>query len=99
MAEKIEPRGLCATCRNADGCAYLQQAGAPVLQCEEFDGYQPPRRRAGGPGARSARPPVGPDASEDDASHYKGLCVDCEDRRTCTFPRPEGGVWRCEEYR
>ena len=99
MAEKMETRGLCSTCRNAVGCAYLQQAESPVLQCEEFDGYQPPRRSAGVPGARSASPPLGSDAGEEDASDYRGLCSDCEDRRTCTFPRPEGGVWRCEEYR
>lgn len=29
----------------------------------------------------------------------KGLCATCELCETCTFPRPESGVWRCEEYR
>jgi len=99
MAEKTETRGLCSTCTNASGCAYLQRAKSLVLQCEEFEDYQPPRRSAGIPGTRPASPPLGPDAGEGDASDYRGLCSDCEDRRTCTFPRPEGGVWRCEEYR
>jgi hypothetical protein len=28
----------------------------------------------------------------------KGLCINCEHRFTCTLPRPETGVWYCEEY-
>lgn len=29
----------------------------------------------------------------------KGLCVNCENRHTCEFVKPDGGVWHCEEYR
>ncbi len=29
----------------------------------------------------------------------KGLCANCEIRDTCTFPKAEGGIWHCEEYR
>lgn len=28
-----------------------------------------------------------------------GLCMNCDNRFTCAFPVPEGGVWHCEEYR
>ncbi|MCK4679076.1 MAG: NAD(P)H-dependent oxidoreductase subunit E [Bacteroidales bacterium] len=27
-----------------------------------------------------------------------GICVNCENRHTCSFIKPEGGVWYCEEY-
>lgn len=27
-----------------------------------------------------------------------GLCVDCDNRNTCIFPKHEGGIWRCGEY-
>jgi len=27
-----------------------------------------------------------------------GLCRNCIHRETCSFPRPESGVWHCEEY-
>lgn len=27
-----------------------------------------------------------------------GLCATCVNRKFCDFPRPESGVWRCEEY-
>jgi hypothetical protein len=29
----------------------------------------------------------------------KGLCINCENRHTCEFIKPNGGVWHCEEYR
>jgi hypothetical protein len=28
----------------------------------------------------------------------KGLCMNCAYRETCLYPKPEGGVWHCEEY-
>jgi hypothetical protein len=27
------------------------------------------------------------------------LCLNCEVRESCKFPKAEGGVWHCEEYR
>jgi len=27
-----------------------------------------------------------------------GLCMNCANRSTCTFPRPKDGVLYCEEY-
>jgi len=99
MEQTVKTRGLCSTCNNAAGCTHLQRAKFPVLQCEEFDAYQPPRSKAGGQSAVSAGSPLGSDAGEGDSSKYKGLCQDCEHRSTCTFPKSEGGVWHCEEYR
>ncbi|MCF7919234.1 MAG: hypothetical protein K9N06_04920 [Candidatus Cloacimonetes bacterium] len=29
---------------------------------------------------------------------FKGLCTNCENRFICKLPRPETGVWYCEEY-
>jgi hypothetical protein len=34
----------------------------------------------------------------DHPSIHRGLCINCDVRETCTFPKPEGGVWFCEEY-
>lgn len=46
------------------------------------------------PGKRS---PAGVDAKEESGKH-KGLCKNCKKRDTCELPKPEGGVWRCEDY-
>jgi hypothetical protein len=34
-----------------------------------------------------------------DNERIKGLCMNCDNRFECLLPRPEGGVWHCEEYR
>ena len=38
------------------------------------------------------------EAGREVAALLKGLCMDCENRKSCTFPRPASGVWHCEEY-
>ena len=35
---------------------------------------------------------------EAEEAMVRGLCVNCTKDETCTLPRPEGGVWRCEEF-
>ncbi len=32
------------------------------------------------------------------ASDFKGLCMNCENRKDCLLPKSEGGVWHCGEY-
>jgi glutamate dehydrogenase (NAD(P)+) len=36
--------------------------------------------------------------TEKEIETYKGLCLTCEKDESCKNVRPEGGVWRCEEY-
>ena len=94
-----EKSGLCQTCRYAPNCAFPTGPGAPVLQCEEFEaeGAPPVKKESravvsAAPGADAAPPMNG-------SGKYKGLCTNCEDRDSCTFPKAEKGVWHCEEYR
>jgi hypothetical protein len=40
-------------------------------------------------------------SSEEGASFLgvlRGLCINCDLRRDCTYPKPPGGVWNCDEY-
>jgi hypothetical protein len=90
--------GLCATCASAATCTFPKESGRPVVFCEEFDGCQ----RNGA----VENPDISavPDTAEDKpravrSRELKGLCANCEIRETCTFPKAEGGIWHCEEYR
>lgn len=91
--------GLCLTCDHARSCTYPRDPERPVLQCEEFEAYDMPVERttvdaflaSSNANARAASGPNG-------KGEFKGLCANCENRKTCTFPRPEEGVWHCEEY-
>lgn len=67
------------------------------MQCEEFEGilYAPEGI------SRAHTPFIGgeaPETYEEEPTQLKGLCKLCEKRATCTYPKPEGGVWHCAEY-
>ena len=95
--EYILKGGLCCTCRNASNCMYLRSSSRPVLNCEEFEEFP----------AQPAKKPTevtmsmqsdNPGNTPPEKSKYFGLCANCKHRKTCTFPKPAGGVWHCEEY-
>ena len=84
-------QGLCSTCNNAPECSYIAgREKRPVICCEEFDGSAPPIPAplaacfADPPGCRPVK--------------LMGLCVNCAQLEVCRFPKPEGGIWHCEEY-
>lgn len=93
----VKDRGLCLTCNHDESCTIRRNLERPVVCCEEFDGYAaPPTRTASA--ARLANTQVKLQAEDDGSSRSKGLCSNCDNRKTCTLPQPEGGVWHCEEY-
>jgi len=96
----VVQKGLCAHCALAAECTFPRDPDRPILFCDEFEGLQirVPSKVARTSGATSGKVVVNPEQN-DDANIYKGLCRTCENRRHCTFPKPEGGVWRCEEYK
>jgi hypothetical protein len=74
---------------------HQKDAKWPVLQCEEFEACEStaPKNVAVRAGQRrTARKKVGV------PSLLKGLCANCDNLDHCTYPKPEGGVWHCEEY-
>ena len=97
MAETTTIRGLCATCDCGPECGWrLRAPDRVVFHCEEF--HCEPGGSCGG--ERSA--PVAALTTRSNPPRRgrdKGLCMNCESRDDCTFRIPEGGVWRCEEYR
>jgi len=97
MSEDIRYFGLCMSCKNASSCTFPRDPAKPAFYCEEFEietkvPIIPPEKKQ----------PLAIDSSiakEKDSTESIGLCSDCEGRQICTFPKPEGGVWHCEEYR
>ena len=92
MSKQKENKGLCSSCNSDPTCSHSKDGNKPILQCEEFDGYAPAPIRT--KMKRTAVTSAAPDSGK-----YKGLCVNCENRKTCNHPKPEGGVWHCEEYK
>jgi len=92
-------QGLCSTCKNADKCSFSGNHRHPIFYCEEFE-Y---KEFFSGNKAEKNHP-VSNEAFSDYNSkkivvnNLKGLCANCKNRETCTYPKPIGGVWHCNEY-
>ena len=84
-------KSLCQSCRNASGCMLHHGSDEPIQECEEFELPVP---------ARSGNQPVLSPLQRSGASEpdVLGLCQNCRVRTGCRLPRPEGGIWFCEEY-
>lgn len=95
MEESTGYRGLCLNCRHAAACTYPKGSKQPVLQCEEYECVM-----AAVAAGRQARPKTRARGNPVPglASNIKGLCANCTNFDSCTFLKPESGVWHCEEY-
>lgn len=88
-------KGLCSTCSNSTTCTYGREAGRPVTECLEFDGFPMSRPIAlGGHLSPLARSWVRP--AEESYSGAPGLCGTCNARTACS-PEPDKSA--CTDYR
>ena len=91
-------KGLCETCVHAKECSYTRDPSRPVLLCEEFEGERKKQEEK----SRKSKPRKQEGENRGAGPNYdpslKGLCGTCERRDSCTYPRPEWGVWHCDEY-
>ena len=91
--------GLCATCSIVDTCVSAKNGGYPVVECEEYAADE----RTFSEIVEVTAPSPAKKASlvvktTEEERVVEGLCETCIYRETCTFQKPEGGVWHCEEY-
>jgi len=90
-------RGLCLTCKQADTCNFPRDVERPIMSCEEFDGYVLHKRSKETPFKTSPKP-ISSCESKVSATHT-GLCINCDNRETCTYPKSDKTIRCCEEYR
>jgi hypothetical protein len=92
--------GLCSNCARAPQCVYPRPPGRPVVECDEYECAPRGTGRLLASGRGAAPLPTAPVAEASETSgNCAGLCTNCANLAHCTFPRPEGGIWHCEEYR
>jgi hypothetical protein len=103
VAPPVTPRelsGLCSTCIHAGECVNAARGKMPVVHCEEFDDRViSPLKPAESQFTLAARTKENSHQASDNDPQLKGLCVNCDNRKICKHPKPESGVWYCEEYR
>ena len=88
MSKRMSAGGVCPACKFDPACIYEASSEHVILQCEQFEmGFAESPVPAGNTAVRATQ-----------SSAYAGLCANCDNREACIYPKPEGGVWRCEEY-
>lgn len=96
IAPVVEYRssGLCSTCNNQSTCSYRSRRGFDAQFCELFDNEVHIELAA------AQRPTIRLEVAGrvHRESDLKGLCMNCEKASICGFPKPDSGVWHCEEY-
>ena len=92
-------KGLCETCVHAAECTFPRNPDRPVMCCDEFEGELKSAQEENSAQESSDRAHAAASDSDPNGSiAVKGLCRTCSKRDTCTYPKPEGGVWHCDEY-
>jgi len=93
----MEYRGLCSTCKHSPTCTFPRAPQRLAFYCEEFEIESVPAGKIAG--AEKPQLMASSVTATEESASLIGLCSDCGNRQTCVFPKPEGGVWHCEEYR
>ena len=99
MHEQLVYNDLCMTCNEAPTCFQRKIHGKPVWYCEQFDDYVPQKAKVSytidtTQSSKQSQLKV----DKEKLNGLKGLCCNCENRETCTYPKSNGGVWNCEDY-
>lgn len=84
---------LCTTGANEPDRTFHRFVDRPLMFCIELDGVVEAQPRFSAEGL-----PATERLAVFDRVRFRGLCMTCEKRETCTFPKPEGGVFHCEEF-
>ena len=93
--KKKKYSGLCTTCINDSTCKMPRAVSLPVESCEEYvcEKPTPADMHAHKYYAQKNEVELAKAAAQE-----MGLCSNCENRETCTFPNARKNVQHCEEY-
>jgi hypothetical protein len=72
-----------------------------VWFCDEFDDRPALGVNPSAKGSEPEEKEVGrlsEEMMDEDKSKYRGLCINCLNRKSCTHAIPEDGIWHCEDY-
>ena len=90
-------RGLCLTCKQADTCNFPRDVERPIMNCEEFDGYVLHKVSKETPYKTSSK--MVSSCESNVFTKNTGLCMNCDNRKGCTYPKSDKTILCCEEYR
>jgi hypothetical protein len=92
--------GLCASCVEGPNCTFPKDLDHPPIECGEYVPFPPSQAKVTIELSKTDRLRANRLVTETaDSGKFPGLCASCDKQTGCTFPKPEGGVWHCVEYR
>ena len=96
MSKPSVAGGVCLACKFDPDCIYEAAYSRVALECGQFEMafLEPPTPT---PSIHENQFRNIPRQGKE-SNGYRCLCSNCDNRETCIHPKPEGGVWRCEEY-
>ena len=99
MADNYKNHGICSTCNNIAHCSHFKNSNHPIWYCEFFDDYVSPQETTLEVAIQSHKKlNTNTNIKKKKEVCFKGLCINCDHRETCTYPKPEESVWHCSEY-
>ena len=101
MSENAHSEGICSNCKFLSECRSKKTYLGGVHFCEDYElaeGDQRIDRSKVVSEAPKLNTPHASTVEKDPPRSFKGLCSNCAHRESCCLPKPESGVWHCEEY-
>jgi len=101
MSEYAHSEGICSNCKFSSECRSKKTYLGGVHSCEEYELAESTQKIdkttfvAEAPKLNTLHANT---VEKDPPRPIKGLCSNCAHRESCGLPRPESGVWYCEEY-
>lgn len=95
--DENRPAGLCANCDNYTSCIFLRDTKVEIHACEEYSCSHSSTESKNFVLPLHAEQKT-PFTNESISSRNMGLCINCENRKTCMYPNVDGGVWHCSDY-
>ena len=94
--DEQEKKNLCVNCKYKQNCNYRKQTKENIIFCEEYEIEKIPSLKSRH--KKESEQSGKSNTAENKKLRFNGLCINCANRFNCTHPKPEGGVWHCEDY-
>lgn len=92
MDQHNKNTGICQNCIHANEC---KKTDTTVWFCEMFEISDEVKIK---PGTEIKKTENDTEYVNNLDEKYKGLCINCNHRKTCKYAKSEGGIWHCEHY-
>lgn len=89
---------ICEICKKRASCTFIKNALYPIFMCEEFEIDENIDIREITDQKKRRIEYLPEFEITNTTQEPSGLCANCSKVDDCTYDKPPGGVWHCDEY-